>query len=214
MNMMVGLQLNLGIKVDKVRYEHDLSYQVTKLLVPTPPQMGTELYINENLPAGDSIGQIDNPNNISENFGKIIAGKDPNVGTFQGLWQSFTDAPGGTKEEWNEVTHQVAHEFRFVIDDLFMIAFREGFFYQAATKGNRKFVSFGGGIGVAGFRLDMGGLIPTRGRSPLENTLFIGLSYRMKLGKGKKLMRFPKWSPKREENAETDARSEEIDRSD
>jgi len=188
MNMMVGAQFNFGIKYKKVRFEHDLSYQITKSLVPTPP-----IY-NENQ--------------------EIVAGKDPNVGTFQGIFQSFYDAPGGTQEEWNEVIHQIAHEFRFVLNDFFMIAFREGFFYEHATKGNRQFLTLGGGIGVAGFRLDMGGYFPTQGRHPLENTVFIGFSYRMKLGKNKKLMRFPNWGSDQKTLEEIDALFDDAEETD
>ena len=157
----------------------------TKLLVPTPPQYDQNQ--------------------------QIIAGKDPNVGTFQGIAQSFNDAPGGTQEEWNEVNHQIAHEFRFVLKDFFMVAVREGLFFEHQSKGNRKYASVGMGIGVAGFRLDAGGLIPFQQRHPLSNTLYIGLSYRMKLGKNQKLMRFPRWSPEQEYEDEVEAILDEAD---
>ena len=214
MNMMVGAQLNLGIGYGTVRFEHDLSYQVTKMLVPTPPAYGQNLYLDETLPSGDSIGQLNHPSNLDPTYGQIIAGKDPNVGTFQGIFRSFNDAPGGTKEEWNEVIHQMAHEFRFVLNDFFMLAVREGFFFEHATKGNRKYVTLGAGIGVAGFRLDMGRYFTFQQRHPLQDTFFIGLSYRMKLGNGKKLMRFPKWSPQQEDQATTDTLLEEIEDAD
>ncbi|MBP9151572.1 MAG: type IX secretion system outer membrane channel protein PorV [Flavobacteriales bacterium] len=211
MNMMVGAMFNLGIKYGKVRFEHDLGYQVTKLLVPTPPEYGRNQYFNDNLPPGDSIGQRNNPSNLDPTFNQIIAGKDPNVPVFQGLIQSFGDAPRGTQEEWNEVIHQVAHEFRFVLNDFFMVAVREGLFYEHETKGNRQFFSYGLGVGVAGFRLDFGGWIPFQSRSPLENTVFVGLSYRMKLGKNKKLMRFPVWSLEQEYANEVEAILDEAD---
>lgn len=195
MNMMLGAQLNVGMKFNLVRLEHDLGYQVTKLLVPTPPIIDSQYYIDETLPPGDSIGQIDNSANFNPTYGQIIAGKDPNVGVFQGIFQSFNDAPGGTKEEWNEVVHQVAHEFRFIFKDVFMLAVREGFFYEHETKGNRQFVSLGGAIGGAGFRLDLGGWLPLMGRSPLQNTFYASLSYRIILETGKKKMRYPDWNP-------------------
>lgn len=198
MNMMVGAQFTLGIDAGPVRFEHDFSYQATKLLVPTPPQFNENQYFNENLPAGDSIGQLNHPSNLDPTFGQVVAGKDPNVGVFTGLFQSFNDAPGGTQEEWNEVIHQVAHEFRVVVKDVFTIGTREGYFYEHFSKGNREFVSLGGFVGGAGFRLDLGGLIPLQQQHPLQNTFFATLSYRMILGRPKKRMRYPKWNPERE----------------
>ncbi len=199
MNMMVGAQFNLGIKYNNVRFEHDLSYQATKLLVPTPPQFDREPYLDNTLPAGDTLGSIGHVSNQNPTYQQIISGKDPNVSVLEGMFQSFNDAPGGTQEEWNEVTHQVSHEFRFILNDIFMLAIREGFFYEHATKGNRQFMTLGAGIGGAGFRLDLGGYLPLQEHHPLQNTFFIGLSYKMKLGKNKKLMRYPSWSPEQED---------------
>ena len=76
-----------------------------------------------------------------------------------------------------------------------MIGFREGFFYEHETKGNRQFVSLGGSIGVAGFRFDAGGWIPLQENHPLKNTVFVSLSYRIRLESLHKKMRFPKWNP-------------------
>lgn len=195
MNMMIGAQLNIGEDFGVVRLEHDLGYQVTKLLVPTPPQYDESPYVNDMLPPGDTLGSIGHPSNANPNFRSIVSGQDPNVGVFQGMFQSFNDAPGGTKEEWNEVIHQVSHDFRMIIKDVFMIGFRQGFFYEHESKGNRQFVSLGGSIGGAGFRLDLGGWIPLQNRSPLENTFFGTLSYRIILKSGVKKMRYPKWNP-------------------
>lgn len=195
MNMMIGLQFNLGVDHGVVRTEHDLGYQATKLLVPTPPIYDQNPYIDNTLPPGDTLGAIGHPSNANQNFGSILAGKDPNVGVFKGMFQSFNDAPGGTQEEWNEVVHQVAHEVRFIVKDVFMIGARQGFFYEHRSKGNRQFVSLGGSIGGAGFRLDLGGWIPLQNRSPLENTFFATLSYRIILKPGVKKMRYPKWNP-------------------
>lgn len=200
MNMMLGAQFNMGIDVGPVRFEHDLGYQVTKLLVPTPPIISRDPYLDNSLPPGDTLGSIGHESNINPDYGQILSGKDPNVNVFQGLFQSFNDAPRGTKEEWNEVIHQVAHEFRFLVKDFFTIGFREGYFYEHASKGNRQFVSLGGSIGVAGFRIDLGGWLPVQDRHPLEKTVFASLSYRMILGpKGPlKRLRFPKLNPAKE----------------
>jgi len=181
MNMQLGVMLNLGAKAGIMRFENDLGYQVTKLLVPTPPQY---------LKASNS-----NVDSLDVNGNRIIAaGKDPNVSVPAAIFQSFGDAPGGSLEEWNEVMHHVGHEFRMVLNDRLSWHIREGFFYEHETKGNRQWVSVGGGFGWMGFRIDVGYLIPLHQRSPLENTFSMSLTYRARMGKVNK-MRFPKIDP-------------------
>lgn len=195
MNMMLGVQLSLSAETDIVRFENDLSYQVSKLLVPTPPIFIGTPYINNDLPPGDTLGAIGHASNANPNFGTSQSGNDPNMSVFKAMFSSFTDAPGGTQEELNELMHHFSHEFRFILNDVFMVGFREGYFHEHWTKGNRQFVALGGMIGGAGFRFDFGGWIPTSGqRHPLENTVFASLSYRMIIGRADKLMRYPKWN--------------------
>jgi hypothetical protein len=181
MNMQLGVMLNLGVQAGKVRFEHDLGYQVTKLLVPTPPQ-----YLRASNGFADSLDASGNR--------IIAAGKDPNVSVPAAIFQSFGDAPGGSREEWNEVMHHVGHEFRVVLNDRFSWHLREGFFYEHETKGNRQWVSVGGGFGWMGFRMDVAYLIPLQQRHPLEGTVSVSLTYRARMGKVKK-MRFPKMDP-------------------
>jgi hypothetical protein len=112
-----------------------------KLLVPTPPRL-------------DSIG-------------KIIAGKNPDVGVPQGMIQSFYDAPGGFKEEMHEVSLSLGAEYWYNKQ----FALRAGYFYEHPTKGNRKYFTMGAGLKYTKFRLDLSYLIPTEQHNPLENTL-------------------------------------------
>ncbi|MCF8257569.1 MAG: type IX secretion system outer membrane channel protein PorV [Flavobacteriales bacterium] len=184
MNMQLGVMLNLATQKGNVRIENDLGYQVTKLLVPTPPQY---------LKASNS-----NVDSTDVNGNRIIAaGKNPNVSVPAAIFQSFGDAPGGSLEEWNEVTHHVGHELRMVFNDRLSGHIREGFFYEHHTKGNRQWVSLGGGFGWFGFRVDVAYLIPLQMRSPIEDTFSVSLTYRARMGKVNK-MRFPKIDPKDE----------------
>jgi len=191
MNMQLGVMLNLGVQLGKFRIENDLGYQITKLLVPTPPQY---------LKVANS--QVDS---LDINGSRIItAGKDPNVSVPAAIFQSFADAPGGSLEEWNEVMHHVGHELRMVINERFSWHLREGYFYEHETKGNRQFLSLGGGIGWMGFRLDLAYWVTLQERSPLEKTISVSLTYRARLGKIKK-MRFPKIDPSDEKLELTEA---------
>ena len=131
------------------------AFDVNKLLVPTPP-----VY--------DSVGT--GPENI-------VAGQDPNVGVLQGMFQSFTDAPGGMQEEFNEWMFSFGAEYWY----LKQFAFRGGYFHEHETKGARKYFTVGVGLKMNVFSLDMAFLLPaTRGvRSPLANTLRFTLLFDM-----------------------------------
>jgi len=75
-NMMLVVQLNLAVKHKQFRLEHDLSYQITKLLVPTPPEYGNR-YLDYTLPWSHGEDSLFNPNNANPNYGRVIAGQDP-----------------------------------------------------------------------------------------------------------------------------------------
>jgi len=139
------------------------AFDVNKLLVPTPPIYAVD---EHNKPILD-----DNGDQIIE------AGKDPNVGVLQGVFQSFTDAPGGMKEEFNELMFSVGAEYWY----LKQFAFRGGYFYEHETKGARKYFTVGVGLKMNVFSLDTAFLLPaTRGtRSPLANTLRFTLLFDM-----------------------------------
>ena len=133
------------------------AFDINKLLVPTPP-----IY--------DSLATVPGPENI-------ISGKDPNVGVLQGIFQSFSDAPGGLQEELNELMYSVGAEYWYMNQ----FAFRGGYFHEHETKGARKYFTVGVGLKMNVFSLDMAFLLPaTRGiRSPLANTLRFTLLFDM-----------------------------------
>jgi hypothetical protein len=130
-----------------------------KLLVPTPP-----------------IYQLDSKGNvIPDGSGgyKIAYGQDPNRGVASGIFGSFSDAPGGAKEELKEINYSLGMEYWY--NKLFAI--RGGYFYENPLKGNRQYVTLGAGVKYNVFGLDFAYLIPTKQRNPLENTLRFSLTF-------------------------------------
>lgn len=121
---------------------------INKLLVPTPP-----LY-NED--------------------GEIIAGMPDDVGTVQGAFQSFYDAPGGLSEEFQEMQLSVGAEYWY--DKVFAV--RGGYFFEHENKGGRQYLTLGGTIKYQSLVLDVSYLIPTTTlqTSPLANTVRISLA--------------------------------------
>jgi len=147
-----GLDINLNDGFSKVGF----SAEFNKLLVPTPP-------IRE-------VGDANNNGTPRE----ILEGQDDDVNFFSGIFQSFSDAPGGGAEELREVTWAVGAEYTY--DESF--ALRTGYFNEADDKGGRKFLSLGAGFKFSEINIDLSYLFSTsRVQSPLEGTLRFGLTF-------------------------------------
>lgn len=154
-NLRLGAGYHLRFdKYNRMSFLVDLN----KLLVPTPP-------VRE----GDPNFTGDYNGNGTANDGTIISGKDDNVSSFQGIFQSFSDAPGGGKEELEEIVVNAGAEFWY--DDRF--ALRGGYQFEDPQKGGRQYFTIGLGIKYNVFGLDFAYLIPASAtvKSPLENTL-------------------------------------------
>jgi len=148
-------------------------FDINKLMVPTPPTYGRNQYVNDELPPGDSTGQLNNLSNLDPTFNQIIGGRDPNRSVPNGMFTSFADAPGGSAEELREIN--LAFGLEYWYNKLFAI--RAGYFHEHYSKGNRQFFTVGAGIRYNVFGLDFAYLIPTTQRNPLENTLRFTLTF-------------------------------------
>lgn len=139
---------------DKFRLNLDFAYQADKYLTPTFP-----IY-------NDSMG--------------IIKGKNPNISSFQALYQSFYDAPNGTKEELHEITHKLGTEVRINYDNQLYFAIRLGKTMIDKSKG-QGFNTKGFGLGIYGFTLDYKRINSTY--SGLDKTWAISLGFQTRLDK-------------------------------
>ena len=129
-----------GLNLDSYN-KLNFALDLNKLLVPTPP-----LYQD----------------------GKIVAGKSRDVGVVQGMFQSFTDAPGGFKEEMHEISYAMGLEYLY--RETFAI--RAGYFHEHRTKGNRRYYTMGIGLQMNMIGFDFSYLIASQGRiNPMNNTL-------------------------------------------
>ena len=97
------------------------------------------------------------------------------VGSISGIFKSFGDAPGGFKEEMDEIQWSVGAEY--VYHDQF--ALRAGYHHQAESKGNLKYFTLGGGFRMNVFSLDVGYVISTAKSNPLDQTLRFTLAFDM-----------------------------------
>ncbi|MEW6470107.1 MAG: type IX secretion system outer membrane channel protein PorV [Bacteroidota bacterium] len=141
---------------------------INKLLVPTPPHYLVDSTTGS--PVKDANGQY-----------VIAAGKDPNRSVVSGILGSFSDAPGGFREELKEFILAGGIEYWYGKPRIFAV--RMGYFHEAATKGNRKYFTFGIGVKYNVFGLDFAYLVPTVQRNPLQNTLRFSLLFDFNSGK-------------------------------
>jgi hypothetical protein len=123
-----------------------ISLDLNKLLVPTP-----------------SIQQIyDTNGNVI-----ILPNYNNNKPVISSIFSSFTDAPGGFKEEMQEVMISTGLEYWYNKK----FALRAGYFYENMNKGNRKYFTAGVGVKMKITDIDLSYVIPTQRDNPLSNTV-------------------------------------------
>ena len=148
--------------------------EFAKLLVPTPPVLGYEYNFTDNNENGVYDEGIDELGDQTTGDLVIYNGQTTDVDFLSGVFQSFSDAPGGFSEELKEFTWALGAEY--VYDDSF--ALRAGYFNESEDKGARKFLALGAGFKFSGTRVDLSYLFSaSRVPSPLENTLRFSLTF-------------------------------------
>ncbi len=134
-----------------------LNAEVTKLLVPTPPN-----------PDLNGDGEITNEERVN------ARNEYQKIGWVSGIFKSFGDAPDGFSEELKEFTWALGAEYNY--QDSF--ALRMGYFNEHETKGARKYFSFGAGFKYTVIKLDVSYLFSaSKVKNPLENTLRFSLTF-------------------------------------
>lgn len=107
--------------------------------------------------------------------GQELADWYSNISWARGWWMSFADAPGGFKEEMQEINWSVGAEY--IYNDKFSL--RAGYHHEAENKGNRKYFTVGAGFRMSAFTLDCGYVIATAKSNPLDQTLRFTLGFDM-----------------------------------
>lgn len=92
-----------------------------------------------------------------------------------GIFNSFSDAPGGAKEELREINYSIGAEYNY--NQQFFL--RAGYFHQNEFKGNHQYFGFGAGFALNVVRLDASYMIATAQTSPLDQTLRFSLTFDM-----------------------------------
>ncbi len=132
---------------------------LNKLLVPAKPR-------SSNYDMDTQEGQ--------EQFEKDLDDWE-NMSPITGIFKSFSDAPGGIKEELQEINFSLGAEYAY--NQQFFA--RAGYYYEDANKGGRSYFGIGAGFSLNVVRLDASYMIATAQSSPLDQTLRFTLSFDM-----------------------------------
>ena len=151
-NMRLGA--SLMIPVDEYN-RFTVAADANKLLVPTRPIQG------------ENESQVDYDARLQKDY--------YDVSSIAGIFKSFGDAPGGFKEELQEVSWSFGGEYTY--NDKFSL--RAGYHHESANKGNRKYFTVGAGFKMSAFSLDAGYVIATAKSNPLDQTLRFTLTFDM-----------------------------------
>ena len=151
-NMRLGASLMIPIN-EYNRFS--IAADANKLLVPTVPKQEE----------GES----------NEKYERRVIEEYNDISSITGIFKSFHDAPGGFKEELQEIQWSVGAEY--VYHDQFSL--RAGYHHQSENKGNLKYFTVGGGFRMSVFSLDVGYVIATSKSNPLDQTLRFTLAFDM-----------------------------------
>ena len=132
-----------------------ISADVNKLMVPTRPMQQE----------GES--EVEYQERLDEEY--------RDLSPIKGIFTSWSDAPGGFKEELREFTWGLGLEYSY--NNQFKV--RGGYHWEDASKGNRKYFSVGAGFSMSVFSLDAAYLISTAQSNPLDQTLRFSLAFDM-----------------------------------
>lgn len=155
--------LSLGGQISNIGAKISYTDNNNKDFLPTNLRLG-----------GAYTTELDPFNNITFilDFNKLMvpspgANRDT-VSLLSGMFGSFSDAPGGAKEELQEFMTSVGVEYWY--RNIF--AGRIGYFNEHVDKGNRKYLTMGIGFRKNNFGIDMAYVVPTNQREhPLAETL-------------------------------------------
>lgn len=157
------LGASLMIPIDEYN-TFSVSADANKLLVPTRPTM--EQYMEETGADEDDF---------SGYTSWLMDEGYYNISPISGIFKSFNDAPGGGKEELQEISWSVGMEYSY--NNQFFV--RAGYHYEHPNKGNRKYYTVGAGFKMNIFSIDAGYIISAAQSNPLDQTLRFSLAFDM-----------------------------------
>ncbi len=171
----LGVGLNISNLGGKISYTEDLSS-----FIPANLRLGVSyelpfddynrLSINADInkmlvPTKESKYAVDE--NGEELTGQALTDWYSDISSPRGWWMSFADAPGGFKEEIQEIQWGLGIEYSYNRQ----FFGRAGYSHENKYKGNRNYFTIGAGFNLSIFSLDVAYTIGTSPTNPLDQTL-------------------------------------------
>lgn len=179
-------QLGLGLNISNIGSKISFGGDNNSEFIPTNMRLGASLMIpideyNRFTIAADA-NKLLVPTHPKQKEGEDTQDYDDrvqrdyyDVSSISGIFKSFGDAPGGFKEELEEVQWSLGAEYTY--NDKFTL--RAGYHHESESKGNRKYFTVGAGFKMNVFSLDAGYVIATAKSNPLDQTLRFTLAFDM-----------------------------------
>lgn len=179
-------QLGIGLNVSNIGSKITFGGSEHSEFIPTNMRLGASLMIpinefNRFTIAADANKLLvpsfpkDEDGNPYPDGSPELEDKYYNVSSIAGIFKSFGDAPGGFKEELEEIQWSVGAEYSY--NDRFFL--RAGYHHEAENKGNRKYYTVGAGFKMSMFSLDAGYVMAATKSNPLDQTLRFTLAFDM-----------------------------------
>jgi len=179
-------QLGIGMNVSNIGSKITMGEDANSEFIPTNLRLGASLMIpvdeyNRFTLAADANKLLvptyphQNEGESTEDYQRRVQKDYYDVSSIGGIFKSFGDAPGGFKEELDEISLSVGAEY--VYHDQFSV--RAGYHHESANKGNRKYFTVGAGFKMSAFTLDAGYVIATAKSNPLDQTMRFSLTFDM-----------------------------------
>ena len=179
-------QLGLGMNISNIGSKISFGGDNNSEFIPTNMRLGASLMVpideyNRFTIAADANKLLvptypkQNEGESTEAYQERVQKDYYDVSSISGIFKSFGDAPGGFKEELQEIQWSVGAEY--IYHDKF--ALRAGYHHESENKGNRKYFTVGAGFKMSVFSLDAGYVIATAKSNPLDQTLRFSLSFDM-----------------------------------
>ena len=179
-------QLGIGMNVSNIGSKITMGEDANSEFIPTNLRLGASLMIpvdeyNRFTLAADANKLLvptyphQNEGESTEDYQRRVQKDYYDVSSIGGIFKSFGDAPGGFKEELDEISLSFGAEY--VYHDQFSV--RAGYHHESANKGNRKYFTVGAGFKMSAFTLDAGYVIATAKSNPLDQTMRFSLTFDM-----------------------------------
>ena len=170
-----------GVNFSNIGQKISYNQGSTKEFLPANMKLGTTFttMLNDSSSLSFSLDLnkllVPTPANTVDASGNVIPDKNSSKSVISSIFGSFNDAPGGMKEELQEVTVSLGAEYWYRKQ----FAVRAGYFNESQNKGNRKYATVGVGVKMYVAGIDVSYVVPVERNNPLANTVRFTLLFNM-----------------------------------